>query len=220
MFESIDYIHTDGTTERMNKLQAVQAELEPFLDDIAQKMRENDELKKPRKIAWKPRIYSKIESVLIKLERPMSNALALQMTAEQLYECYDMYCELCCWIEEKTGISYNKRIPEFCNFAGITATAFANFQTDGDPSQKEAWDDINNRLADSVLTAAECGENKSTSSEFRLTAKSPIGHKIQTTTAHEPALVIPISNNSFTPISEYTAQLAVMPDKKLLKGGK
>lgn len=217
MFESINY---KDRGEWLNKLQAVQAELEPFLDDIVGRISENNAQKKPQKIAWKVLIYSRLESVLIKLERPMSNALALEMTAEDLYKCYDMYCELCCWIEEKTGISYNKRIPEFCNFAGITATAFANFQTDGDPSQREARDDINNRLADSVLTAAECGENKSTSSEFRLTAKSPIGHKIQTTTAHEPALVIPISNNSFTPISEYTARLAVMPDKKLLKGGK
>lgn len=217
MFESINY---KDRGEWLNKLQAVQAELEPFLDDIVRRISENNAQKKPQKIAWKALIYSRLESVLIKLERPMSNALALEISAEQLYKCYDMYCELCCWIEEKTGISYNKRISEFCNFAAITATAFANFQKDGDPSQREAWDDINNRLADSVLTAAECGENKSTSSEFRLTAKSPIGHKIQTTTAHEPALVIPISNNSFTPISEYTAQLAVMPDKKLLKGGK
>lgn len=220
MFESIDYIHADGTTERMNKLQAVQAELEPFLDDIAQQMRENDELKKPRKIAWKPRIYSRLESVLIKLERPMSNALALEMTAEQLYECYDMYCELCCWIEEKTGISYNKDKIEFCNFTGITATALKKLKEESSPRQMEAADEIWNRLSNSLNVATENGDIKTTAGQFKQIAKSPIGYNTQVTTAHDFTPTPPVTNNSFTPISEYTAQLAVMPDKKLLKGGK
>lgn len=222
MFESIDYIRADSTTERMNKLQAVQAELEPFLDGIARQMDENDELKKPRKIAWKPRIYSKIESVLIKLERPMSNALALEMSAEQLYECYDMYCELCCWIEEKTGISYNKDKPEFCNFAAITTSAFSKLKIEGSPDTREAAEDIDTRISNSVQIAMENSDIKSTAGQFRQVAKSGIGHSTQVTTAHEPILAVPVTNNTFTPISAYVEQLAVMPNqrKQLPKGGK
>lgn len=213
MFESIDYKHKDGTVEQMNKLQAVQAELEPFLDDIARQMDENEELKKPRKIAWKPRIYSKVESVLIKLERPMPNAEALVvMTADSLYKCYDMYCELCCWIESKVGISYNKDKPEFCNFAAITGTAFSKFKTEGDPHQREAADDIDARISNSVQVAMENSDIKSTAGQFRQVAKSPIGHSIQVTTAHEPVIAIPVTNNTFRPVAEIMSTVAVMPE--------
>ena len=213
MFESIDYKHKDGTVEQMNKLQAVQAELELFLDDIARQMDENEQLKKPRKIAWKPRIYSKIESVLIKLERPMSNADTLKvMKADELYKCYDMYCELCCWIESKVGISYNKDKPEFCNFAAITTTAFSKFKTEGDPHQREAADDIETRISNSVQIAMENSDIKSTAGQFRQVAKSGSGHSTQVTTAHEPVIAIPVTNNSFRSIGELTSNLAVMPE--------
>lgn len=219
MFESIDYVRADGTTERLNKLQCVQAELEPFLDEIAVQMEENEQLKKPRKIAWKPRIYSKIESVLIKLERPMSNSDALAvMTAEELYKCYDMYCELCCWIESKVEISYNKDKPEFCNFAAITTTAFSKLKIEGDFYQKEAADDIETRISNSVQIAMENSDIKSTAGQFRQVAKSGIGHSTQVTTAHDFTPEPPITANSFTPIAELTGSMAVMP--KQLKGGK
>lgn len=219
MFESIEYKHKDGTIEQMNKLQAVQAELEPFLDEIAEQMTENEKLKKPRKIAWKPRIYSKVESVLIKLERPMPNSDTFNiMTAENLYKCYEMYCELCCWIESKVGISYNKDKPEFCNFAAITTTAFSKFKTEGDPHQREAADDIETRISNSVQIAMENSDIKSTAGQFRQVAKSGIGHSTQVTTAHEPVLAIPVTNNSFTPVEEIMSTVAVMP--KLGKGSK
>ena len=213
MFESIDYKHKDGTVEQMNKLQAVQAELEPFLDDIARQIDENEQLKKPRKIAWKPRIYSKVESVLIKLERPMPNANALIiMDADYLYRCYDMYCELCCWIESKVGISYNKDKPEFCNFAAITTTAFSKFKTEGDPRQRETADDIETRISNSVQIAMENSDIKSTAGQFRQVAKSGIGHSTQVTTAHEAIPVIPITNNTFRPVAEIMSTVAVMPE--------
>lgn len=219
MFESIDYKHKDGTIERLSKLQAVQAELEPFLKDIAQQMEDNEAQKKPRKIAWKPRIYSKVESVLIKLERPMPNDQAIKiMSADELYKCYDQYCELCCWIEDKVGISYNKDKPEFCNFAAITTTAFSKFKLEGDPHQREAADDIETRISNSVQIAMENSDIKSTAGQFRQVAKSGIGHSTQVTTAHEPVAVIPITPNSFRPVEELLSGVAQMP--KLGKGSK
>lgn len=219
MFEYIDYEHKGGTVDRLNKFQAVQAEMQEFLNNLSEQKAENEERKKPLKIEWYPRIYNKLESVLLKLERPMTNDNALKvMSADKLYECYDMYCDLCCWIESIVGISYYKSKPEFCSFAGITTTAFANYVTDGDPHQREAVDDIDTRIANSVQMAAENSEIKSTSAEFRLTAKNGMGHKIQTTTAHEPVAVIPITPNSFTPVSEILSGVAQMP--KLGKGRK
>lgn len=216
MFESINY---KDKGEWLNKLQAVQAELEPFLDEIATQMEANEQLKKPRKIAWKPRIYSKIESVLIKLERPMSNSDALKvMTAEELYKCYDMYCELCCWIESKVEISYNKDKPEFCNFAAITTTAFSKLKLDGDPHQREAIDDIDTRISNSVLVAMESSDIKTTAGELRQRAKTGVGHSMQTTTAHDFIPEPTVSNNSFTSVAELLEGMAVMP--KQLKGGK
>lgn len=216
MFESINY---KDKGEWLNKLQAVQAEMQEFLENLARQKQENEERKKPLKIEWYPRIYNKLESVLLKLERPMTNDNALKvMSADKLYECYDMYCDLCCWIESIVGISYYKSKPEFCSFAGITTTAFANYVTDGDPHQREAIDDIDTRIANSVQMAAENSEIKSTSAEFRLTAKNGMGHKIQTTTAHEFIPVPPVTPNSFTPVAEIMSGVAQMP--KLGKGRK
>lgn len=220
MFESIDYIHADGTTERMNKLQAVQAELEPFLDDIAKEKAINEERKKPLNVDFGTRIHNRLGNVLKKFELPMSNSAALEMSAEQLYKCYIDYCELCCWIEDRVHIAFIPNKPEFCNFSAITTTAFSKFKTEGDPRQREAADDIEVQFSNSTQIAMENCDIKSTAGQFRQVAKSGIGHSTQVTTAHEVVPVIPITNNSFRPVTEYVEQLAVMPDKKLLKGGK
>lgn len=212
MFEYIDYKKKDGTVERLSKLQALQAEMQEFLEDLAQQKQKNEARKNPLKIEWKPRIYSKVESVLIKLERPMQNSDALKvMTADNLYACYDAYCDLCCWIESIVGISYNKDKPEFCNFAGITTTAFSKFKTEGDPHQREAADDIETRISNSVQIAMENSDIKSNAGQFRQVAKSGIGHSTQVTTAHEPVAVIPITPNSFRPVEELLSGVAQMP---------
>ena len=98
--------------------------------------------------------------------------------------------------------------------------AFANYATEGDPHQREAMDDIDTRIANSVQMAAENSEIKSTASQFRMTAKSGIGHKIQTTTAHEPVIAIPVTNNSFTPVAEIMSSIAQMPKLESGKGRK
>lgn len=215
MIEYIEYKNKDGTVEKLSKLQAVQAEISGYLEDLAAQKDMNEMRKKPLKIEWNTRIYNKLESVLLKIERPMTNANALTvMTADKLYECYDQYCDLCCWIESKVGISYYKSKPEFCRFCGITTTAFSTLVTEGDPKQREAVDDIDTSISNSIQMAAESSEIKSTAAEFRQTAKSGIGHKVQTTTAHEPVVAIPITPNSFTPIGEIMSTVAVMPEPK------
>lgn len=191
----------DGEEVQMiPKLEAVKEEMQEFIDKIKRAQTLNERRDKPRKIEWNTRIYSRLECTLLKLQRPMSHADALNLTADELYELYDSYSELCCWIEEETNISYYKSKPEFCNFASITTISFEQLKVDGDPSQREAVNDIDIRIANSVLIAAENGKTKGKPSEFRLTAKSSLGHRIQTTTAHEQAIVIPISSKSFTPI--------------------
>lgn len=222
MLQFIEYKHKDGTVEKLTKLEAVKAAMTDFLDDLARQMEENDKQKKPRKIAWKPRIYNRLESVLLSFECPMENAVALTIPAPDLYAIYNQYCELCCWIEEKVGISYNKDKPEFCSFCGITTTAFSEFKTKGDPHQREAADDIETRISNSVQIAMENSDIKSTAGQFRQVAKSGIGHSTQVTTAHEPQVVIPVTPNSFRSTAELMANLAVLPDsgRKQLGGGK
>ncbi len=191
----------DGEEVQMiPKLEAVKEEMQEFINKIKRAQELNELREKPRKIKWNTRIYSRLECVLLKLQRPMSHSEALALTADELYEMYDSYSELCCWIEEETDIAYYKVKPEFCNFAAITADSFERLKTEGDPAQREAVNDIDIRIANSVLVTAESGEIRGKQAEFRLTAKSSLGHRIQTTTAHEQAIVIPISSKSFTPI--------------------
>lgn len=217
MLQYFEYTNKDGTTEQLSKLEAVKREMDAFLDNIAMQKTENEERKKPLKIEWKPRIYDKLESVLLSLECPMENAVALKISAVELYACYNQYCELCCWIEEKVGISYNKDKPEFCSFCGITTTAFSEFKTKGDPHQREAADDIETRISNSVQIAMENSDIKSAAGELRQRSKSGIGHSMQTTTAHEPVVAIPVTPNSFTPVTEILSNVAVMPQ---LESGK
>lgn len=211
MLQYFEYKNEDGTIEQLSKLEAVKREMGDFLRDIERQMVANEGQKKPRKIAWKPRIYNKLESVLLSLECPMENAIALKISASELYACYNQYCELCCWIEEQVEISYNKDKPEFCSFCGITTTAFSEFKTKGDPHQREAADDIETRISNSVQIAMENSDIKSAAGHFRQVAKSGIGHSTQVTTAHEPVVAIPVTPNSFTPVAEILANVAVMP---------
>ncbi|MCM1437814.1 MAG: hypothetical protein NC131_01190 [Roseburia sp.] len=222
MLQYIEYTNADGTTEQLSKLEAVKRKMDGFLDNLLQQLEENEKQKKPRKIAWKPRIYNKLESVLLSLECPMENALALKITAQELYACYNQYCKLCCWIEEKVGISYNKDKPEFCAFCGITGTAFSEFKTKGDPHQREAADDIDTRISNCIQIAMESSDIKSNAGQFRQTAKTPIGHSVQVTTAHEPVAVIPVTPNSFRSTAELMSNLAVLPDneRKQIGSGK
>lgn len=151
---------------------------------------------------------------MLKFERPVSNSEALSiMTGDVLYACYDQYCDLCCWIESVVGISYYKNKPEFCRYCGITTTAFSTLVTEGDPKQREAVDDIDTSISNSIQMAAESSEIKSTAAEFRQTAKSGIGHRTQTTTAHEPIIAIPVTPNSFKKVDDYLSEIAVIPEQ-------
>ena len=213
MFESIEYTHKDGTVEKMSKLQAVQAELEPFLDGILEEKTSNEARKKPLNIDFGTRIHNRLGNVLKKVELPMSNANTLiVMTADNLYKSYIDYCDLCCWIEDKVKIAFIPNKPEFCNFAGITPTAFSKFKTEGDPHQREAADDIEIQLSNSTQIAMENSDIKSTAGQFRQVAKSGIGHSTQVTTAHEPVIATPVTNNSFRSTAELLSNVAVLPE--------
>jgi hypothetical protein len=210
-FEQTD---DNGQSKAISKLEFVKNEMSEYISSIIVEKQTNDMRKKPLSIQWNTRIYNKLESVLLKAERPIPNGDALLITAEQFYEYYNEYCDLCCWIEDRLFISYNKTKPEFCAYCAITSEAFENIKINGDYHQTEALNDIDTRIANSILMSAEKSELKSVPAEFRLTAKSGLGHKIQTTNNKEPVVVLPVTENSFTPLSE------LMPPKmpKQIKG--
>lgn len=200
----------------VSKIEYIQKEMGNFLSCLEYEKQKNDMRNKPLPIDFNTRIYNKLETVMLKAERPMPNSEALNLTADNFYQFYNEYCDLCCYIETKMSISYCKNKPEFCNYCAITTEAFENIKTNGDYHQIEALNDIDTRIANSIVISAENAEIKAKPAEFRLTAKSGIGHRIQTTTAKEQTVVIPISENSFTPLSE----LAPPKMPKQLKGKK
>lgn len=214
--------HTEnGVIVCQSKLEFVKQELKDFLDGISVEKQLNEQRKKPLPIEFNVRVYHRLETILLKAERPIPNSEALNISADEFYEMYNQYCELCCWIEDTTFISYYKSKPEFCNFCGITTEAFENIRTNGDIYQVQALNDIDVRIANSIVMAAESAEIKGKPAEFRLTAKNGIGHRIQTTTNKEIIPVIPITANSFIPEIELQNQLAQMPEPekpKRLKG--
>lgn len=192
----------DGEEVQMiPKLEAVKEEMQEFIDKIKRAQTLNELREKPRKIEWNTRIYSRLEFVLLRLQRPMPYSEAQLLTADDLYEIYAQYCDLCCWIEDETNIAFYKNKSMFCYFAAITTEAFEKLKGDGgDPNQREALNNIEDRLVESLQMAAENGQTKGKPSEFHMTSKGRTGYKIQTTTAHEPIIAIPVTNKSFTPI--------------------
>ena len=213
MFEKTD---DKGMVLYISKLDYIKEEMNDFMLALYSEKRENGERKKPLPIEWNTRIYNRLETVLLKAERPIPNGEALDITAEQFYQYYNEYCDLCCWIEDCLSISYYKNKPEFCAYCAITGEAFENIRLNGDYHQVEALNDIDTRIANSIVMAAENAEVKAKPAEFRLTAKSSIGHRIQTTTAKEPVVVVPITENSFAPLAEIAPPK--MPKQKQLKG--
>lgn len=203
--------------QMMPKLEAVKEDMQDFIDKIKQAQELNEQRLKPRKIKWNTRIGSRLECVLLKLQRPMLHEEALALSADELYQMYDDYSELCCWIEEETDIAYYKTKPEFCNFASITTNSFEQLKIDGDPAQREVVKDIDVRLSNSLQMASENNEIKSGAAEFRQRSKSGIGYKVQTTTAKEQVIAIPVSAKNFTPIEQIAPP--VVP-KQIGKGKK
>lgn len=192
-------------TKTVSKLEYIENEMSDFLDKLAVEKQENEMRKKPLPIEFNTRIYNKLELVMLKAESPMSNNEALCISASEFYDLYNEYCELCCWIESKVGIPYYKNKPEFCNYCAITTEAFDTIKTTGgkiDGHQMEAVNDIDTRIANSILVSAENAEIKSKMAEFRLGAKNGLGHRIQTVNNHEPVMVLPIRETDFSPISE------------------
>lgn len=200
----IDYIeiNIDGKAETVTKLDAIKHEMTEYVEKMKVERQENLLRKKPLKIEWNRRLYNRLALVMRKIEKPMPNSAAQKITGEQFNTWYDDYCELCCWIEDEMQISYDQTKPEYCNFCGITGEAFEYIKLNGDKYQVEALNNIDTLIANGVLMAAEKGEIKANPAQTRLSAKSPIGHRMQTVNNHEVAIIAIKSENSFTPRSE------------------
>lgn len=208
----------NGNITAVSKLEYIQSEIKDFLSALLKEKETNDMRKKPLPIEWNTRIYNRLETIMLKAERPMANSEALDISANEFYNLYNEYCDLCCWIEDKLFISYYKTKPEFCSYCAITTEAFEEIRTNGKADLREALNDINIRIANSVLMSAENAEIKAKPSELRLTAKGGLGHKVQTVNNKEPIPAILITEHSFPPI-----QIPKMPPAekpKRLKGKK
>lgn len=208
----------NGNITAVSKLEYIKSEMQDFLSKLFDEKQTNDMRKKPLPIEWNTRIYNRLETVLLKVERPMPNSEALQIGVDEFYNLYNEYCDLCCWIEDKLFISYYKTKPEFCAYCAITTEAFEEIKTNGKPDLREALNDIDTRIANSILISAENAEIKAKPSELRLTAKGGLGHKVQTVNNKEPIPAILITENSFPPI-----QITKMPPAekpKMIKGKK
>lgn len=208
----------DGSITAVSKLEYIKSELEEFLNTLSFEKQTNDMRKKPLAIDFNIRIYNKLETVLLKAERPIPNSEALNIMADEFYNLYNEYCELCCYIEDKMTISYYKTKPEFCSYCAITTEAFEEIKMNGEPNKREALNDIDIRIANSVLISAENAEIKAKPSELRLTAKGGLGHKLQTVNNKEPVYYAPITEASFPPIIITKMPKAEKP--KQLKGKK
>lgn len=209
---------TNGNITAVSKLEYIQSEMKELLQCLGVEKQTNDMRKKPLPIEWNTRIYNRLETIMLKAERPMANSEALDISANEFYNLYNEYCDLCCWIEDKLFISYYKTKPEFCSYCAITTEAFEEIRTNGKPDLKEALNDINIRIANSVLMSAENAEIKAKPSELRLTAKGGLGHKVQTVNNKEPIPAVLITEHSFAPIQITKMPKAEKP--KQLKGKK
>lgn len=206
----------NGKMKTVSKLEYIKQEMQDFLESLYMQKKGNDTRNKPLPLDFNTRIYNKLETVMLKIEKPMPNSEALSISADTFYDLYIEYCELVCFIENEMAISYHKDKAEFCRYCAITPNAFEQIRIHGDMYQIETLNNIDDNIGANLLITAGNGAIKAKPTELQLTSKSSYGHKMQTTTAKETAVVIPISENSFTPLSE----LAPPKMPKMLKGKK
>ena len=113
---------------------------------------------------------------ILRQERSMSNELALNLTADQIYQIYTAYLSLISYIN--TAISYTPNKLEFLAFARISVSAFSHLLENSADDVRQVCGDIEADLINFTLSAAEQGQLREGSTKMRLKSKGGYGHSL------------------------------------------
>ena len=113
--------------------------------------------------------------------RNIDNCIANKATEEQILRVYDDFLDFMAWLNEYCPFAPTKQI--FCNFSGISETAYLYLMTDGDEEQKSVILRVESYLQDMLMDSSAQGILKERTTEFRMRTKGIYGHNTRTTTS-------------------------------------
>ena len=162
----------DGTFVAASKATRIMEEMKPFLDALAEEMREKAFWKKQP--SWAYRVKTKLNSIMRKyMTIPMADAVKIQKSA--LAEIYVEFIDLVTCINEVAEFIPSKQ--DFCAYAQIPVDAYNDLLANGDDDQRLVLREIDSYLSDLQIQGAQGGIVKERSTEFRMTAQD-FGHSI------------------------------------------
>ena len=170
-----------------DRLGKVKEALEPIFNDLNEKYLADYEHKISRgakKVVLQTISPFTMRSLVYKALaqfKHIDNSIANEATEEQILRVYDDFLDFIAWLNEYCPFAPTKQL--FCNFSGISETAYLYLMTDGDEEQKSAIMRVESYLQDMLMDSSAQGVTKERTTEFRMRTKGIYGHNTRTTTA-------------------------------------
>lgn len=169
-----------------DRLGKVKETLEPIFNDLKEKYWQEYEQMLERgakKVTLKTISPFTMRSLVYKALaqfKQLDNTIANNATEEQILTVYDDFLDFMAWLNEYCPFAPTKQI--FCNFSGISETAYLYLMTDGDEEQKSAILRVESYLQDMLMDSSAQGVTKERTTEFRMRTKGIYGHNARTAT--------------------------------------
>jgi hypothetical protein len=204
-----------------DRLGKVKEALEPIFNDLNEKYLADYEYKTSRgakKVVLQTISPFTMRSLVYKALaqfKHIDNSIANEATEEQILRVYDDFLDFIAWLNEYCPFAPTKQL--FCNFSGISETAYLYLMTDGDEEQKSAILRVESYLQDMLMDSSAQGISKERTTEFRMRTKGIYGHNARTTTA-----VDDIVDNAKDVMSQadYNRMLVGIVEKDLIEASK
>lgn len=204
-----------------DRLGKVKEALEPIFNDLNEKYLADYEYKTSRgakKVVLQTISPFTMRSLVYKALaqfKHIDNSIANEATEEQILRVYDDFLDFIAWLNEYCPFAPTKQL--FCNFSGISETAYLYLMTDGDEEQKSAIMRVESYLQDMLMDSSAQGVTKERTTEFRMRTKGIYGHNTRTTTAVDD--IIDKSGDIMSQ-ADYNRMLVGIVEKDLIEASK
>lgn len=162
----------NGMAITKSKLVLVKEAMLDYVSVLQKEMREKAYWKKQP--GWSIKLKSRLNSVL-RAYKPRPNDAAVAISSDELEDAFEEFMELVSWLNDTCTYIPTKQ--DFCAYSEISVSAYNQIISSGTDEQILVLGEIDSYLSDMQLSASQEGVQKSTPTEFRMSAKQ-FGHEI------------------------------------------
>lgn len=170
-------IDKNGTAVTRPKIEIIKKSMSEYILSLQKEMKEKAYWKKQP--GWSIKLKSRLNSVL-RAYKPRLNDESLSLSSDELQDIFEEFMELVSWLNETCNYIPTKQ--DFCAYAEITVASFNAILSSGTEEQSLVLGEVDSYLADMQLSASQDGVQKSSPTEFRMSAKQ-FGHEISKVSA-------------------------------------